>query len=82
MVTAVIPDPQVDSRKEAMRRRPYGMMFPLLLHSGFGCSSQHDASIKPHAVKADSDTGWASLSPGSTRTLYGQFGTTWASKSM
>ena len=34
------------------------------------------------AVKADDGTGWASLSPGSTKILCEQFGTIWVSKSM
>ena len=34
------------------------------------------------AETADDGTGWASLSPGSTKILCGQFGTTWVSKSM
>lgn len=34
------------------------------------------------AAKADNGTGWASLNPGSTKILCGQFGTTWVSKSM
>lgn len=44
VVMAVILDPLVDSRKEAMRRQPYGMILPSCILA-LGGNGQHQDSI-------------------------------------
>lgn len=89
VVMAVILDPLVDSPKGAMQRQPYGMILPfctMTMAPVVKTMIQSHRFLKSlagnlHAAPADSGIGWASLSPGSTRTSCVLFGITWASKS-